>query len=276
MGLLLSHKRTCRIRVDAISFFVPGGGNPNGGGKRGEINGFSAASRKRMIQLLHSVKFQTVSMITLTYGKEFPECIKTSKMHLKEWRRRFEKSWGTLRCIWRLELQKRGAPHYHILILDCPYIQVEDIQNLWYSVTKVPDTLRFGNAVDMVTVRGDGSRSRVIAYISKYLAKAYIPDVGDKSIKLGRVWGYWNIEEEPAIECELDDYEARVVSDTVRSMWSKNYYTPDDPTRCTLFGEELGTGEFMTTVKGVIERVTASHRGRFGKVITFDTVNITV
>lgn len=272
MGLLLSHKRTCRVRIDCISFFLPGAGNGGGGGKRSDIEGFSSASRKRMIQMLHSVKFQTAVFITLTYPGVYSEDWHTWKANLKEWRRRTERSYGAQRAIWRIELQKRGAPHFHVLYLDFPFIPVAELQSIWYSILRTPETERYGNALDLKPVRGDGQHQRVMAYVSKYIGKVEKYEDWTEKPKIGRIWGYWNLEEEPALECELDDMECEELTEKIRSMWAKDYYTPDDPTRCTLFGEELGTGEFMSTVKALITSVSERHRGRNGKKVTFNTV----
>lgn len=274
MGLLLSHKRTCRLKVDAVSFFLTGAGNNNGGGKRGDIEGFSKQSRKRMIEMLHSVKFETAVLITLTYGKEYPEDWHKWKANLKEWKRRTERRYGKLRGIWRIELQQRGAPHFHILYLDLPFIPVDTLQSLWYDIIRTPLEQRYGNGLDLKAVRGSTSHKQIMSYVSKYVGKLETYEDWDEKPKIGRIWGHWNMDLEPAIECELDDMEAKEIAEGVRSMWAKNYYTPDDVTRCTLFGEEMGTGEFMETVKALIVSVSERHRGKNGKKVTFSTVKV--
>lgn len=271
MGLLLSHKRTCRLAIDAVSFSPAGDFDHTGGGKRGEVEGFSKSSRKRMIQMLHSVRFETAVLITLTYGKDYPECWKTWKANLKEWRRRTERLYGELRGIWRIELQERGAPHFHILYLDFPFIPVATLQSLWYDIIHTPQELRFGNGLDLRAVRGSTSHKQVMAYVSKYVGKVEKYDNWEVKPKIGRIWGHWNLKEEPFLECELSQSECKEVATKVMSMWAKNYYTPDDLSMCTLFGEEMGTGEFMRTVTAIILSVTERHRGPFGKKVTFVT-----
>lgn len=224
-----------------------------------------------MIQMLHSVKFQTAVMITLTYGKEYEENWKAWKANLKEWRRRVERRFGVQRAIWRIELQRRGAPHFHILYLDFPFIPVGDLQSLWYDILHTPQEKRYGNSLDMRAVRGNGSQQRIMAYISKYIGKVEDYEDWEVKPKIGRIWGYWNLEEEPVLECELDTWECEEIARQVMSMWAKNYYTPDDLTRCTLFGEELGTGEFMTTLKNIVISVSERFRGKRGRKVTFIT-----
>lgn len=175
------------------------------------------------------------------------------------------------KCIWRLELQKRGAPHYHILIFDLPYVPVAGIQTIWYDIIKTPEELRYGNACDLQTVKGDGGKSLIMSYVAKYAAKLSEDYEGMTPVKLGRIWGCWNIEDEKPIKCVLWDIEAEEIANRVMGMWSKKYYTPDDLTRCTLFGEELGTGQFQATLKRVIEEVCAEYRVKPTKHVEFAT-----
>jgi len=224
-----------------------------------------------MIEMLHSIKFESVTMVTLTYGREYPKEVKEWKANLKEWRRRFERLLGPKQSIWRLELQKRGAPHFHILIMDCPYIPITDIQNIWYSVTKTPISLQYGNGCDIQTVKGDGGKSLIMSYVAKYAAKLPEENPNIENGKLGRIWGYWNIDEPKPIKCVLFEREAEEVAQLVMGMWAKKYYTPDDLTHCTLLGEELGTGAFQTTVKRIVENVVAKRRYKKDNRVVFAT-----
>lgn len=274
MGLLLSHKRTVRIAVDAITFSDPdlvGGG---GGGKRDEVQGFSRSSRKRMMEMLHRVKFSTAVLITLTYGKEYSEDWKQWKKDLKAWRRATERRYGLQRAIWRIELQKRGAPHFHILYFDFPFIPVGSLQSLWYDIIKTPQGERHGNGLDLKAVRGSTSHKQVMSYVSKYVGKLEDYEDWEEAPKIGRIWGHWNVKEEPVLECTLTVEEAEIVSDWIRSTWEKNYYTPVDKTLCTLFGEELGTGNFQTMAQELITRVNSMFSFRNGKSVTFVTRKI--
>lgn len=273
MGLLLSHKRKCRVAIDAVSFFPGDNCGHSGGGRRGEVAGFSAEARKRMIHMLHSVKFQTAVMVTLTYGADYPKEWKKWKANLKEWRRRFEFRYGHTKAIWRIELQKRAAPHFHILYLDMPFIPVDTLQSSWYDIIKTPPELRYGNGLDLKAVRGSSSHKQIMAYVSKYIGKVERYDDWEEKPKIGRIWGYWNLKEEPFLECELSEFECKEVAKRVMSMWAKNYYTPADLSLCTLFGEEMGSGEFMSAVRDIILAVSERSRGKFGKKVTFVTTN---
>jgi len=168
-------------------------------------------------------------------------------------------------------LQKRGAPHFHLLCFDLPFISIDWVQSMWYSILKTPTSLQYGNAVDLQIIRSIGGKSLIMSYVSKYIGKPSGNGNREGSKKLGRIWGYWNLEDEKPIECVLFEKEAEILATRVMSMWSKKYYIPDDLTRCTLFGEEMGTGEFQETVKREAEKITREYRAKPTNSLTFAT-----
>ena len=55
------------------------GGSPVGGGKRGEIRGFSSNSRKRLLRKIATLKKDELPLfVTLTYGEEYPKQVEES------------------------------------------------------------------------------------------------------------------------------------------------------------------------------------------------------
>ena len=91
--------------------------------------------------------------------------------------------------VWRIELQERGAPHFHILFFDLPYIRKEKVQEMW---AKIIVTERPFARIEAVR-----NWNGIMNYCSKSLAKeeAPIPAGDDGFIYLsylhgmGRVWG---------------------------------------------------------------------------------------
>lgn len=170
-----------------------------GGGPRGEIRAFSRASRRRLMVLLNSIDRSRVAapvFVTLTYPRVWPVCHEDRKRHLDAFRKRLEREFGRFPCIWRLEFQERGAPHYHLLLfLEAPLFRLRRFISLaWYEVCGrlSPSHLRAGTRVE---------RSRswrgVNAYASKYVAKleTLSPDVPSP----GRFWGVWRREMLPIV-----------------------------------------------------------------------------
>lgn len=93
-----------------------------------QIEGWSARSRSRMIHRLAELDYSPLvadgalpAMITLTYPGDWLTVAPTGasvKKHLDQLRKRFERAWGSkLACVWKLEFQRRGAPHVHMLMV---------------------------------------------------------------------------------------------------------------------------------------------------------------
>ncbi len=54
--------------------------------------------------------------VTLTYHNTWPEDPRAWKEQLKSLKKRMERLYRGVTLIWRLEYQKRGAPHFHLLL----------------------------------------------------------------------------------------------------------------------------------------------------------------
>ncbi len=75
---------------------------------RGEIVEFSAASRRRMLELLAKVEQSAVPIfVTLTYPDNFPLYREDYKGHLEAFCDRVQRRWPTAAIIWKLEFKAR-------------------------------------------------------------------------------------------------------------------------------------------------------------------------
>lgn len=172
--------------------FPSGGKRPRaGGGRRQTISEFSRASRRRLLQLLNSLNRNKIKLplfITLTYPGEFPEDPRVWKKHLQAWRRRMLRKFGRCPMVWRLEFQKRGAPHFHLLaFVDAPLAEVRGfVSGSWYEACgKISaEHLRAGTNVEAVR-----SWAGVNAYAAKYMGKLEKLAAGVENP--GRFWGVW-------------------------------------------------------------------------------------
>lgn len=107
--------------------------NASGGRKRA-ITDFSACSRRSLLKSFARTNYTGKSIfVTLTYGQEYPTP-KQAKRHLdtlfKRVKRKFPKASG----YWRLEFQKRGAVHFHIIFFNLPYWDKRDVKKAWAQV----------------------------------------------------------------------------------------------------------------------------------------------
>ena len=88
-----------------------------GGGLRGVVSRFSYGARRRMQTSLAGIQgqhYQTMLFLTLTYHDDWQgrEPRKDLDAYIKRLRRRHP----DLAYVWRLEPQKRLAPHFHLLL----------------------------------------------------------------------------------------------------------------------------------------------------------------
>ena len=162
--------------------------------KKGDIQGFSINSRSRMLKRINQLNPDRKDQfyhITLTYPKRFPTDGITHKTDLDVFIKRLKRRFGKeIELLWKLEFQKRGAPHYHMIV----YLEKEyNIQYLrkwlgknWYEVAQ-----RFWDEkLDVHKDRGVGcdqidSLRKAGYYLSKYITKKEEETPANQ----GRFWG---------------------------------------------------------------------------------------
>ena len=156
--------------------------------KRGRITGFSRRSRSRLMRLLAQVdRSHQPLFVTLTYPAEFAASSVVWKRQLCAFYKRLVRRFGEVAFIWKLEFQRRGAPHFHLLLwLPRQYsLQVvrQFVSYAWFAVVKSGDIkhLRAGTRVEVLR-----SWRSVLSYASKYLAKE---ESAPEGVYPGRFWG---------------------------------------------------------------------------------------
>ena len=176
--------------------FGAGPGRTGGGGPRGEVTEFSKASRRRLLRLLNSINRDESSLpffVTLTYHKAWPKDRHGRKAHLDAFRKRLERHYGAFAAVWRLEFQRRGAPHYHLLVW-LPVVSAsagigtlrERVAWHWNAVAD-PENVQHWQAGTSVEV--PRSWRGVNSYAAKYMGKLEQLQEGASSV--GRFWGVW-------------------------------------------------------------------------------------
>lgn len=142
------------------------------GGKRGKISGFSNASRKRFLESIAKTRNQeNGSFITLTYPGEYSPDPRRWKRDLDVFMKALKRQQPGIAGFWRLEFQRRGAPHYHLITFG----RAGDLETLrtwcsetWYRVVDSGDErhLKAGTNVRQIE-----NRAHAMRYASKYAAK---------------------------------------------------------------------------------------------------------
>lgn len=182
------------------------------------ISAWSHKSRANMTRRLSTLDYNelvaagTPVLVTLTYPADWltvaPEGASVKK-HLdrfrKRWIRRFD---GPPVGVWKLEFQRRGAPHFHLLVARPAGCDSFDfrlwIAQTWASVVGHPDQverskhLAAGTRVDEEEAGRMSDPRRIGVYFSKhglFQAKDYQNEPPEEwaGSSIGRMWGYWTL-----------------------------------------------------------------------------------
>jgi hypothetical protein len=172
------------------------------GAERSEVGGFSRKSRRRLLKLCASIPwslFEVRMFTTLTYPDEFPTDGREVKRHLRAFRNRFERRWGRQAAVWKLEFQRRGAPHFHFLLSLPAGADHEQfrawLSAAWFEIVASGDLrhLRAGTQAQVA----DTDCGRYFAYgVKSSGSKEYQNQVPENFENVGRFWGNWNIAPE--------------------------------------------------------------------------------
>lgn len=172
--------------------------------KRGKIVRFTRASRKRLQCLIGELDQDVAGLplfVTLTYpgswGKREDRSErdldpKQWKRDLDVWKRRLERAYPGVWGIWRLEAQKRGAPHYHLLLWGVSHIPIDWIAQTWWEVVGSGEKSHLKSGTQVQRTR---SWRGVHSYVGKYMAKvvADLPEGHEELWEgVGRYWGQVN------------------------------------------------------------------------------------
>jgi len=184
-GLFIKARKQGNFMRVSVDQKLSGLAIKSSGGIRGRISQFSAASRKRLLEMFACLNRDSIeacgsSFCTLTYGQSWPDP-DTAKDHIREFCRRIGRRVENQNpCfIWKMEPQKRGAPHFHIVIFgwkpskDGWPVTKDDIAKIWGSVIG-QQYLDYTSAIPRAPfTRIELIRSwrKLMAYVSKYMAK---------------------------------------------------------------------------------------------------------
>lgn len=175
--------------------------------KRGIVNGFSHKSRKRLFDLFNRIDSGAIKpkFITLTY--QDPPTPEKAKRDIDTLFKRIKRKFPHSSSIWRMELQSRGAIHWHMIFFNLPYIEFHRLKSVWYEIvtgetaptSKAEIKALLAVGVDIKTVRG---HKMLMNYISKYVGKTEKQEDAQASAiglinshispHLGRHWGIFN------------------------------------------------------------------------------------
>jgi hypothetical protein len=144
------------------------------------------------------------NFVTLTYPANWPPSAPEWKAHLDAFDKRFHRKYPDGHYYWKLEPQKRGAPHFHLLVFGPERIDRKWLKDAWFEIVGSNDVHHWHFGAYEQKLK---SWKQVGAYCSKYCAKTIEDDSWGEP---GRYWGIKrrenrkeNVQRVPVNEVEL-------------------------------------------------------------------------
>ena len=87
-------------------------------------------TKKNLRRLINANVTGNDTFITLTYADNFTD-VTQAKVHFKRFIQQMKRHGYTLKYVYVIEFQKRGAIHFHCIFFDVPFIPLDILQNCW-------------------------------------------------------------------------------------------------------------------------------------------------
>jgi hypothetical protein len=185
--------------------------------EEGDITGFSADSRRRLRERVHNMRRDAEGLfLTLTYHETDPHP-RLAKQHLDQFWKRLRRRFSGISAIWKMEPQKRGTVHFHLIVYGVDFIPVQKLSALWHDVTSETSSQHLMAGLDLERcVNEDG---KVQAYLSKYMQETVTSPWEDP----GRWWGCLGRDALPWASWStakyLDRSEAQAIIESYLRKW---------------------------------------------------------
>lgn len=171
--------------------------------KRGKLTGWNSRVRSRLLRLVRNLPAASC-MLTLTHAANYPRDRNTCQRQFKRllqamMRMKWVSLYMDLFGVWVLEAQKRGAPHWHLLVYmrprgDHEYSMSQGQVNclvymlrpVWYRIVGSGDPEHLKGGVHGRRVRHAGKAE---SYMARELGKNHQKDLPEGWDSFGRQWG---------------------------------------------------------------------------------------
>jgi hypothetical protein len=220
------------VYANSVVLSTPGSAPPPSP-TRGEVCGFSAKSRKRLLDRMNRVRnIDGAVFVTLTYPDRFPRHPIIWKRHLAAFRKRLLRVWPKVGAVWRMELKRRKsgewshgkvAPHFHLVIYhytgSIAYL-MRWVAVAWYKIVESGDPrhLKAGTSTQRCV-----DRRHATWYVAKYVAKIdeddYIDPTTGRRLWTGRVWGFFGqTDERPYVAVEVSPQRGKLIKSFLANL----------------------------------------------------------
>jgi hypothetical protein len=158
---------------------------------RQPIKEFTLKARKNMLETVSRMDWNKgkAVFITLTYHHIKPNA-KDCKRDLRTFLKRLYRKYGNKAVLWRIERQKRGAWHFHLIVFNLPFFPIETLLLWWQEITRQP-------TITQCDIQLIDNAKKARSYVAKYCGKAdigtldYLTNLPGYSLP-GRFWGIEN------------------------------------------------------------------------------------
>lgn len=162
---------------------------------------FSGKKRKRMLDAVNSwrIPLKCAFFVTLSYPRDYPQTWKEWKHDFKIYKEHLQRRFPNVVGFWKLELQRRGAPHYHLVFDTIEEISLREFRDwndeLWANIAHYLDSHA---GIYACTVKKLHTLREALNYAAKYQTKKTCApmdangqeqtsaQLGDS---MGRLWG---------------------------------------------------------------------------------------
>jgi hypothetical protein len=160
--------------------------------------------------------------VTLTYHANMRDAGQ-AKRHLDTFDKRLARQYPGCGVIWKMECQKRGSIHFHLLVFGVAFVPHEWVSQTWRDVVAPgdDDQLTAGTSIEAANNFWQARH-----YLEKYLGKQVD---GEKLEEPGRYWGVRRLEryQSPVVEVLVTESQgariARILdrwhASKLRSAW---------------------------------------------------------
>lgn len=209
-------------------------------GNKTKITSVNKRSLDRMIYKVSASGLKFKSLITLTYGQNFPINGRKVKADLNTFMVYLKRSFGNFSYVWFLEFQTRGAPHIHIINTlpspdDCKrelmatiWADIAEDGNWHYTEVKPPykkSEAGYGMSTKDSVFRQHRRKRNWealrkqdggIRYMLKYASKQYQKRVPKNYRDVGRFWSTSrDVAPSGGIEVPMTEAEVRLLLSSV-------------------------------------------------------------
>lgn len=158
---------------------------------RKPITRFTPKARKNMLETVSRMDWSQgkAVFITLTYHHIKPDA-RACKRDLRTFLKRLYRKYGLKAVLWRIEPQRRGAHHFHMIVFNLPFFPIETLLEWWREITGQPTIAQ----CDIQLIK---TARKARNYVAKYVGKKDDGRFNDLTnlagwSRPGRFWGIEN------------------------------------------------------------------------------------